>query len=110
MVNVSDLKAVEFVEHTNITGENCPAGKLKIKLAERVEIKKGVSAGETKLLLELDLSGKVYSYFPNKTTISALSKYFKSDDTDTWLGKEIELIAENMMVQGKKLKAVFLKV
>ena len=110
MVNIADLKATEFIEHTNVTGENCPAGKLKIKSAEKVEIKKGISAGETKLVLELDQAGKVYSYFPNKTSISALAKWFKSDDTDTWLGKEIELCSENMMVQGKKLKAVFLKV
>jgi hypothetical protein len=108
MVDVTNMRAKQMVDTEVISPDVLPEGELEVTRAEKVAIKTGVSAGQEKLVLELKKGDKMYSWFPNKTSIGSMIDRFGSGDTDKWIGKKVKLSAEQVMVQGKKKKMITL--
>lgn len=107
-VRKEGLVAQAFEDREMISPNNIPAGLLEIVSVDLVQVKKGISMGQRKIVVGLKIDDKLYGYWPNKTANADLEKRFGSE-TDGWIGKKIELTAENIMVQGKKMQTIIVK-
>jgi len=109
MVEVDKYMPKDFTGEDSVTvsPNDFPSGELEMTRIDEVEIKSGFSAGQVKLVIEAkDGEGKLYSYWPNKTSIKTLADAY-GRNTDSWNGKKFKLEVDTVRVRGQKMKALF---
>ena len=108
MVNVEKYKAKEFSETETITAENLPKEPVTIKAEREVKVTTGPRAGEEALVLEVETKDGLMTYWPNKTSVTAIAEAFGNDSTE-WINKKISFEVERMMVRNQKRDVIFAK-
>ncbi len=102
-----NLIAKDYTETITIGPDNIPTGTLEILRTDLVEIKSGVSAGQTKLVIECkNKKGDIYTYWPNKTSNKFLAEKFGMD-TDDWIGKKFTLSSSKQVVRGERRTVIY---